>query len=72
MIPFDIPSAIAGIPIKTRAGLSVIFAGYNPDAPEYCQVLGWVEGHADSWNAAGMWSREETDHDIFLEPKLDY
>ncbi len=65
-LPFDIVKAQLGAPLSTRFGIPVVFAGYNPQAADYAQVIGWVQGHADSWNVNGKWSNEETEHDIFV------
>jgi hypothetical protein len=67
MKPFDLKKALAGEPVITRDGRPVKIAGYNPDAADYSQVLGWTGKYCDLWYADG--SSEFGDEEyLFMAP----
>lgn len=42
LIPFNVEKAKAGRKVVTRDGSEFVFGGYNPNAEEYHQVVGWI------------------------------
>ena len=68
-IQFDITRALAGAKVVTRDDKEVRIAGYNPDAKlEHDQVVGWIEGTAETWCGCGSYYRpnNESEYDLFI------
>ena len=55
MKQFDLEAALNGAPVKLRDGRTATVAGYNPDAVEEAQLIGWdSDGDMMSWYKHGV------------------
>lgn len=76
MIPFNLECALRGEPVMTRLGKKVKVAGYNENAKESEQLVGWIEGES----TVSYWYFDGTrnprgiidDMDLFMRPIMYY
>jgi hypothetical protein len=69
MKPFNLDECLAGKPVITRDGRTVKIAGYNEDAKESAQIVGWVKGVNFNWYKTGKYMRvDDSDADLFMAP----
>lgn len=70
MEAFDLQKALAGEPVITRDGRPVKIAGYNPDANNNSNVIGWVGKEYQCWYSNGWYlPTKGHDLDLFMAPK---
>jgi len=68
MNPFNLEAALRGEPVVTRDGRPVKIAGYNEEAFENRQILGWLHGGVWAWTKAGKCPDDEM-CDLFMAPR---
>jgi len=72
MKPFDLEAALRGEPVITRNGHPYKLSGYNPQAEETYQLVGWANGKGISSHADGKYLSDcddENGNDLFMVPK---
>ena len=68
--PFDLKEAMAGKPVVTRDGRGFLFGGFNPNAMENVQIVGWVSGNCEAYSNTGRYiTGSESDNDLFMATK---
>jgi hypothetical protein len=70
MKSFNLEKALAGEPVETYDGRPVKIAGYNPDAFNGNELLGWIGGQIAYWDQNGI-RRERylLNTDLFMAEK---